>query len=316
MSLKNPLKILGECLNGCSGCEMALLDMGDKFLDLLKMVDLVHLPLLMDSKHEFSRSNPKEIKLPRADLGLVSGGIKTQSHLQVARAVRRSCERVMAFGTCAAYGGIPALANAYGNQDLMDTCFQTNGTDTTEGYPRDLVPELTPACAALDEIIPVDLYLPGCPPHPDHIFKVLTALARNQIFELPEKSVCDSCPAIRQGKIQVTQLKRALDLPPWREIQGPDSQIPCLLEQGFLCMGPVTRDGCGGDSHKPRCILAQVPCRGCYGPVHQQGNQRLAMLNALVSNGINLGSLPEIASLQRFSGAHGRLTPLALNEEF
>jgi F420-non-reducing hydrogenase small subunit len=83
----------------------------------------------------------------------------------------------------------------------------------------------------------------------------------------------------------------------------------CLLEQGFLCMGPVTRGGCGGDALHPRCIRTRVPCRGCHGPVTPDGNQRLAMLNALASNGIEIASLPETVSLQRFSGAHGRLNP-------
>jgi F420-non-reducing hydrogenase small subunit len=83
----------------------------------------------------------------------------------------------------------------------------------------------------------------------------------------------------------------------------------CLLEQGYVCMGPVTRAGCGGDGIVPRCISARVPCRGCYGPVQPNGNQRLDMLNAMASNGIDIGTLPESASMLRFSGAHGRLKP-------
>jgi F420-non-reducing hydrogenase small subunit len=74
-------------------------------------------------------------------------------------------------------------------------------------------------------------------------------------------------------------------------------------------MGPVTRAGCGGEGVTPRCIAARVPCRGCYGPVRQTGNQRLDMLNALASNGIDIQSLPESTSLLRFSGAHQLLRP-------
>lgn len=90
----------------------------------------------------------------------------------------------------------------------------------------------------------------------------------------------------------------------------PLDRMRCLLEQGYMCMGPVTRAGCGGDRVLPRCVSARVPCRGCYGPVKPDGNQRLDMLNALASNGIDITTLPESVSLLRFSGAHQRLRPV------
>ncbi len=68
----------------------------------------------------------------------------------------------------------------------------------------------------------------------------------------------------------------------------PLGEMHCLLEQGLLCMGPVTRAGCAGnDGEAPRCLMARVPCRGCFGPVQQEGNQLLDMYNALASNGID-----------------------------
>jgi F420-non-reducing hydrogenase small subunit len=88
----------------------------------------------------------------------------------------------------------------------------------------------------------------------------------------------------------------------------PISEMRCLLDQGFLCMGPVTLAGCAGmNAGSPRCIKARVPCRGCHGPVRKGGNQIMDMLNALVSNGIDTKNLPDRLSLLRFSGAHGRL---------
>ena len=86
----------------------------------------------------------------------------------------------------------------------------------------------------------------------------------------------------------------------------------CLLEQGYLCMGPVTRAGCAGaQGEAPRCLVARVPCRGCFGPVQHDGNQLLDMLNALASNGIDCASVTDNASLLRFSGAHGLVRPAA-----
>jgi F420-non-reducing hydrogenase small subunit len=129
--------------------------------------------------------------------------------------------------------------------------------------------------------------------------------------QLPTKSVCDTCPTLRRGKGELKQVQRFLQPPQYGAQDEPLDKMRCLLEQGLLCMGPVTRAGCGGDSVTPRCIAARVPCRGCYGPVQQEGNQLLDMLNALASNGIDVKSLPERASLLRFSGAHRLLRPAA-----
>jgi F420-non-reducing hydrogenase small subunit len=108
---------------------------------------------------------------------------------------------------------------------------------------------------------------------------------------------------VRRFLAKSAQVRRAPD--------EPLGKMRCLLEQGLVCMGPVTRAGCSGDGGHPRCISARVPCRGCYGPVRPEGNQRLDMLNALASNGIDISTLPESVSLLRFSGAHRLLRPAA-----
>jgi len=305
-----PIKLAGESLNACSGCEISVLDLGEKLLNLLEFVSIVHLPLFMDSKHVRSENGQHTVKLPKADVGLISGSIKTQEHLELACAMRDSCDLIVAFGTCATHGGIPALANSYHNDDLLGYCFNTMGTDKADRFPSDGVPAMMNACHAIDEHIRVDVCLPGCPPHPDHIFRTLQSIEKKESFSLPEKSVCDNCPASRDGKGKVKVLKRAFELPKWQVDDNTKKGFECFLEQGFLCMGPVTRDGCGGDTQKARCIMAQVPCRGCYGPVKKGGNQRLGMLNALASNGIDISSLPETVSMLRFSGGHGLLRPL------
>ena len=272
-----PIKIAGESLNACSGCEISILDMGEKFLTLLEFAVIVHLPLLMDSKGR--GHDPHEFKLPEADVGLVSGGI-------------------------------PAMANSCRNEELLYGRSGAGSTDREENFQSGLVPDLLSACYALDEHIHVDIRLPGCPPHPDHIFRLLESIEKKQAFSMPEKSVCDHCPAARKGKGLAKKMKRVLDLPEWKTRGNPDRPMECFLDQGFVCLGPVTRNGCGGDTGPARCILAKVPCTGCYGPVTDDGNQRLAMLNALASNGIDLSALPETLSWLRFSGGHGRLRPL------
>ena len=357
------VNVASEWLNSCSGCEISIIDMGERLLDVLEVADIVHLPALMDSKYFGQLGDGTHLSIPKADVGIISGSIRNKEHLEVALEMRKQCDTIIALGTCATHGGIPSLSNSYDNEETLDRYYTTESTDTDRGeneinkiadqtasaqiqpaserskganrYPSKDIPALLDSCYALDEKIKVDIYLPGCPPHPDHIFHALIALVKGEALKLPDKSVCDTCPTIREGKGQLKALRRFLEAPHYGEPGEPLDKMRCLLEQGFLCMGPVTRGGCGGDgpnsgtckndsdgskeendmennarqSAPPRCISARVPCRGCYGPVRHEGNQRLDMLNALVSNGIDIKSLPESTSLLRFSGGHGMLRP-------
>jgi F420-non-reducing hydrogenase small subunit len=309
------VKVASEWLNSCSGCEISILDMGERLLDVLKVAEFVHIPALIDHKYFGQLGDGKHIDIPKADVGLISGAIRNEEHLEVALEMRKRCGLIIALGTCATHGGIPALSNSYTSEELLDRYYHTETTDAPEAYPAQDIPPLLEACYALDEKIKVDLYLPGCPPHPDHIFSALTALVEGKTPDLPQKSVCDTCPTRREGKGQLKTLRRFLQAPRYGEPGEPLDKMRCFLEQGILCMGPVTRAGCGGNGIVPRCISARVPCRGCYGPVIQDGNQRLDMLNALASNGIELSSLPESVSLLRFSGAHHLLRPAKKQKE-
>mgnify|MGYP001552335975 CR=1 FL=1 len=302
-----PVKVAADWLNSCSGCEVAILNLGETLLALLPELDFVHIPVLMDHKHFGQLGEKTEIDIPEATVGILTGGIRNDEHLEVAHEMRKKCQVLIAMGTCATHGGIPAMINSYSDQELFDRYYSTESTDSGASVPTTGISELLDRTYALDEQIKVDILLPGCPPHPDHIATAILALLKSEKLELPLRSDCDTCPTIREGKGEVTQLKRHLTRPEFDPDQGED-QMRCLLEQGYACMGPVTLAGCSGNSgHAPRCISARVPCRGCYGPVKPDGNQKLDFLNALASNNIDIGSLPERDSLLRFSGAHNRL---------
>jgi F420-non-reducing hydrogenase small subunit len=303
------VKVASEWLNSCSGCEIAIVDMGERLLKVLELVEFVHIPVLMDHKYFGQTGEDHTLSLPAAEVGLISGGVRNAEHLEIAREMRKQCGTIIALGTCATHGGIPALCNSYTVDAIKTRYYHTETTDPAQSLPDEGIPELSERCQALDEVIQVDLYLPGCPPHPDQVFGSLVALLEGQPPPLREKSVCDTCPTRREGKGKLAQLKRFLKAPEYGAPEEPLDKMRCLLEQGILCMGPVTRAGCGGDETLPRCLTARVPCRGCYGPVTPDGNQRMEMLGALASNGIDLSSLPESTSLLRFSGAHGRLRP-------
>ena len=302
-----PVKVASDWLNSCSGCEIAILNLGETLLDLLSELEFVHIPVLMDHKYLGQTGEGTEIDIPKATVGILSGGIRNEEHLHVAKEMRKKCDVLIALGTCATHGGIPAMINSYTNEELFDYYYSTPSTDPGGKAPTDGISPLLPRCYALDEHVKVDIMLPGCPPHPDHIAAAVLSLLKDEKLELPFRSVCDTCPTIREGKGEVTKLKRFVTKPEF-DSEEPIDKMRCLLEQGYLCMGPVTMAGCAGATgDAPRCLSARVPCRGCFGPVKQDGNQKLDMLNALASNNIEITSLPERDSLLRFSGAHNRL---------
>jgi F420-non-reducing hydrogenase small subunit len=303
-----PVKVASEWLNSCSGCEIAILNLGETLLAVLPQLEFVHIPVLMDHKYfgQTGEGDVHHLEIPPAVVGLISGGIRNQEHLEVAEAMRRSCQVVIALGTCATHGGIPSLINSFENEDLFERYYRGSETTDPHATPNDpVLPGLLDRTYALDEKIKVDLYLPGCPPHPDQIGEAIVALLEGRAPQLPTKSVCDTCPTIREGKGKVKKVRRFIQNAHF-EPGTPLHEMHCLLEQGYLCMGPVTRAGCAGaQGVAPRCLVARVPCRGCFGPVQHDGNQLLDMLNALASNGIDCGSVTDGASLLRFSGAHG-----------
>ncbi|MGD8542424.1 MAG: methyl viologen-reducing hydrogenase, partial [Desulfobacteraceae bacterium] len=167
------VKVASEWLNSCSGCEISILDTGERLLDVLKVADFVHIPALMDHKYFGQLGDGDHIAIPEADVGLISGGIRNQEHLEVAEEMRRKCKVIIALGTCATHGGIPAMTNAYTNDEVLERYYGTETTDPPAAYPSQGLPPLLDACYAVDEKIKVDIYLPGCPPHPDHIFGAL-----------------------------------------------------------------------------------------------------------------------------------------------
>lgn len=304
-------KVAEEWLNACSGCEISIVDLGERILKVLELVEFVHIPVLMDHKYYGQLGDGKHIDIPEADVGIITGSIRNEEHLEVAEEMRKKCKLIIALGTCATHGGIPALANSFTNESIFERYYSTETTDPDRPRPKDGIPPLLDRVYALDEKIKVDVHLPGCAPHPDQVFAALAGLLTGNPASLPDKSVCDFCPTKREGKGKVKKLRRFLEMPHFTSPDEPPDKMQCLLEQGFLCMGSVTRAGCGGDGLIPRCISVRVPCRGCYGPVQHDGNQLLQMLNALASNGIDVDSLPDFANLLRFSGSHGLLKPVA-----
>jgi len=307
-----------EWLSSCSGCEISLLNIGEALVPILtEHLEIVHAPVIMDHKYYGQCGDQGlHLQLPEATVGIITGGVANEEHLEVLEEMRKKCAILIALGSCATQGGIPALMNGQDAMASFDAVYQTPSTDPGAVRPNQIVPQLLDRTYALDEKVKIDLQLPGCPPNPAHIAEVIISLLENRAPNLPTKSVCDTCPTRREGKGAVDQVKRFIENAEFDPAQ-PISEMRCLLEQGFVCMGPVTAAGCAKRG-APSCIDARVPCRGCYGPVRPKGNQMLDMMNALASNGIDTKSVVDRRSMLRFSGAHGNLRPkkkVAVKEE-
>ncbi|APV44279.1 F420-non-reducing hydrogenase small subunit [Dehalogenimonas formicexedens] len=301
------VRVAEEWFAVCGGCEVSILDIGEPLLDLLPSLEFVHMPVLMDHKLFGQTGEKKHMEIPEADVGIVTGSIRNQENKELAEEMRRKCKIIISLGSCANFGGIPALGNMYNNGDIFDIAYRKTASTEAGDNPSQGLPALTDRVYSVNEVIKVDVSIPGCPPTPEWIAGALTALLQGKSFSLPERSVCDDCPTVREKKAKVA-IRRPLQAPEFTP--GRYDNMRCMNEQGILCLGPATRTGCGGSEKTPRCIKAYMPCRGCFGPIRAGANPMVDMMGALSSVGLDPKQIEDrMATFNRFIGA-GRLRPM------
>jgi len=265
----------------CGGCDVAVLDINEKILDVAEMADIVLWPVAMDFKYK----DIEAMKDRSIDVCLFNGAVRNSEQEEIAKLLRAKSKVMVAFGACACFGGIPALANftnrtsiferAYveaPSNDNPERVFPQVKTDVPEGELE--LPEFYEVVLALHQVVDVEYFVPGCPPPVDLILEFVDKLKSGQLPSpvavlAKEKSLCDECPRKKEEK-KITQIVR-----PHQLIADPER---CLLEQGLICLGPATRGGCGA-----RCIQANMPCRGCFGPMAEVVDQGAKMLGAVAS---------------------------------
>ena len=231
-----------EWLSGCSGCEMSTVDLHDRLLEVLDEIELVRIPILMDEKD-----------YPKAALGIVTGALRTDHDVHAAHEMRKSCDKILAFGVCAVYGGPQGAAYAHGQGELEEAVFKKNPTTRTNFIPDQGVPKILPeGVRPIDSEIEVDLYLPGCPPHPYYIAQAIKSVVSGKVPEFGAHNVCFHCRRSMQHS-EVVALRRSHD--------GPVAGDTCFMSQGILCMGSVTLDRCLAP-----CPQHGTACTGCAGP--------------------------------------------------
>jgi F420-non-reducing hydrogenase small subunit len=258
----------------CGGCDCSLLEVNEQILDVAAAADVVLWPCATDTKYDDLRA----MRDQEMDLVLFNGAIRTAENREKARIIRDKTRALAAFGSCAHTGGVIGLANLASREELFATVYGTEDQwpqvdAESDGHELKL-PAFLQRLTPLSEVVEVDYFVPGCPPPREIVSKLFSALLYG---ELPapgavfasEKNLCEECSREREHE-RITHIVRPHEAEP--------DPSKCLLDQGYICMGPATRGGCNAV-----CPAANMPCTGCAGPTANIEDQGAAMLNTLAS---------------------------------
>ncbi len=268
----------------CGGCEEAVVDLAEDILKVVEAVDIVFWPVALD----FKRADIEAMADRDIAVSFINGAIRTSEQFEMVELLRKKSGLVVAFGSCAQLGGIPGLANVADREQILEEVYSNcpsvdnpdklvplEKTDVAEGTLT--LPSLWNTVKCLDQVIEVDYYLPGCPPPVNLIQEAVNAILTNQLpprgaILAPDIALCEECPR-RDSKpedLAIREFKR-----PSEVVIDPEK---CLLAQGVICMGPVTRKGCGA-----ACVEGNMPCTGCLGPTDQVSDYGAKALSAIAS---------------------------------
>lgn len=202
-------------LTGCAGDQLVILNCEDQLLEIAEALDIRSFPMAASGGDE-------DCPL---DIVFVEGTVVQPEDERMLRRLRERAELLVAIGTCAVWGGVPAMKNEVRPEDLRASVYGSQGKLFQCVVPR-----------PLSSFVRVDLAISGCPIEKEQLLQAVASLLHGDLPRLPKYAVCADC------KI---------------------AEYPCLLvEQGRLCLGPITMAGC-----KARCPGHGQPCIGCRGPV-------------------------------------------------
>ncbi len=270
----------------CGGCEETIVDLHEDVLKVVELVDIALWPVALDFKLQHVQAwKPGEVAV-----AFINGAVRLSEQEEWVKLLREKCPMVVAFGSCAHLGGIPGLANDKTRGEILANKYLRSPTvDNPQGilpqekcrvngYELEL-PAFWREVKTLDLVIEVDYYLPGCPPPTETVAAAVNAILTGDLppkgsVLAPEKSLCEACPRkdSKPEKLSIAGFKRIAT-------SAPDPE-ECFLAQGYLCMGPATRSGCG-----ERCLHGNMPCRGCFGPTPGSLDQGTKMLSTICSVG-------------------------------
>ena len=198
----------------CEGCQLQIANLEEEVLDLIEIVDVVNFREVMKEKSD------------EYDIAVIEGSIMRPMDEERLRKIRSRSKILVAFGACACIGGVNKIRNQWTPEEVKKEVY---GDADLKGNKYFNVYQTK----AVNEVVPVEHYIRGCPPNRDEIKQVITALAMGKKPEIPNYPVCVECK------------KR---------------ENECLFEQGKFCLGPITRAGCNAI-----CPSNGSACDGCRG---------------------------------------------------
>jgi len=264
----------------CGGCEESVVDLAEGILDVVAAVDIVMWPVAMD----FKKKDVEAMADGSILVSLINGAIRTSEQEEMAYLLRKKSKLVIAYGSCSHQGGIPGLANQFSKEEMMQYIYHDcpsvenpkgtrPQTKYVEGNTEATLPAFRNVVRALDQVVDVDYYLPGCAPSPKLLNEALGVLLSGKLppkgtVLTPDMALCHECPRVdsKPEDLAITEFKRP------HEVEIDTEK--CMLAQGLVCMGPATRMGC-----EARCPKGNMPCTGCFGPtsrVHDHGAKILS----------------------------------------
>ena len=172
--------IASDWMAGCSGCHMSLLDMDERLAAIAQVADIRATPI----------TDLKEPDAAGVDVGILEGAVNNSSNEEVAHRMRSRCKVLVALGDCAVFGGVPALRNFFTLESALARAYvETESTEAGSQVPTD--PELCKpqSVRALQDVVKVDVFVPGCPPDPEVIDYVLTELAAGRMPTLEGRTL-------------------------------------------------------------------------------------------------------------------------------
>ncbi|MCE5242704.1 MAG: NADP oxidoreductase [Syntrophobacteraceae bacterium] len=170
----NKVRLATAWLGGCAGCHMSFLDIDERLLDVLESVDVVYSPIA-DIKHF-----PENV-----DVTIIEGAICNSDNLKEALAIRKNSKIVISFGDCAITGNVPSMRNKLKIDEVISAVYSEGPGASPPKPGLDILPQILTKVLPVHAVIPVDLYLPGCPPDPERILAVISALLAGKPVELP-----------------------------------------------------------------------------------------------------------------------------------
>jgi F420-non-reducing hydrogenase small subunit len=269
----------------CGGCEESIVDLAEDILGVVGAVDIVFWPVAMD----FKKSDVEAIPDGGILVSMINGAVRTSEQEEMAKLLRKKSALIVAYGSCAHMGGIPGLANQFDREEILRYVYEGSPSTKNDAHTRPgitsndggrtvTLPEFRSMVRTLDQVIPVDYYLPGCPPVPKMLKAALATLlsgtlpAKGSVLG-PDIAMCEECPRkeTKPADLAYTTFHR-----PHEILIDPEK---CLLAQGVVCMGPATRGGCGA-----QCVTGNMPCGGCFGPTSNVRDQGAKILSAIASS--------------------------------